>query len=830
MSAERVAAELLDRRSRRIHVNGLADHGSFISRLCSLMPETRFITFQFSMNEPYREGLREYFIGEGLPDPSTAFQAGWRSHLTEMALAGRGKGLEAAAGLGSLREPLRGYLTGSGAPEPSGMARLLSSFSLVLPTVFILLDCREYPPPGLPDGSAPPLVALSRGHWTMPGADLAVWSDTLPESTVKEAILRSDSAADLDLVMEATGGRAGLVELYLGLAGMAGVTGPSVFEMLSSVLDSDSELELFAAAAASMGCFFIPGEAAAASGVSPDKFLQGKAMGLWKGFMVGAFLSVEVADFILNRLGELERRRLMLSCADAILSSSASGSVPLARCGVLYTRLGMPEEARRCFMEAAAKERSELRRAGFYRRAAESGENGSEEALFMESVCLYREKLAPRPEHVPLGIRREDFMELSPELSAGVKAFRRGKTVPLADFASRGEECLPLALAAIGEELMGSGCTDGGMNASRAAASLARDLSISWLETEALLCFCRGCNRTGRFGELEKALGRLLELVLASGNGGRLVAVYNIFANSLLLRTRYQDALRVYSASLRTLGHEGDPLRSVILNNMGVAQRRLFLTDDALETMMRFVRASVSQGCLAQAATAYGNMARLFIDLSSFDAAGDCLQTMLEFRSMAGLPGEDDSVLFIASQIAFHEGDTDAAIELMERAIEISRISGGLRRVSLNLLKKGSMLLTSGRLSEALPVLEDAVEASIGSRSMLNAFVARVKLAAVRCLMGEDEPWKLLAIQVTGNPDDTHRGEQYYYHWKVSGSPQSMTAAACLLGRGLAPGLHRHFYMPMLKEIAENAPGRLAEELSLVHNYPSPDTVKGDRW
>ncbi len=830
MSAERVAAELLDRRSRRIHVSGLANAGGFISRLSSLMPETRLITFSYSTDEPYRKGLREYFIGEGLPDPSTAFHAGWRSHLTEMALAGRGEGMEAAAGLGSVRESLREYLTGSGALDASEMARVLSSFSLVLPTVFLLLDCREYPPPGLPDGSVPPLVVLSSGDWTMPGADLALRSDALPESMVREAILRFDVPADLDMVMEATGGRAGLVELYLGLVKTTGITGPSVLEMLSRVLDGDGELELFAAAAASTGGFFIPGEAAAASGASPDKFQLGKAMGLWKGFMVCAFLSAEVADFILDRLDDLQRRKLMLACVRSILSSGAAGSAPLARCGGLYARLGMAEEARRCFMEAAEKERSELRRAGLYRRAAESGANGSEEALFMESVSLYREKLAPRPEHIPRGIPREDFMELSPELNAALNAFSRGKTAPLADFASRGEECLPLALAAIGEQLMGRGSTEGGMNASRAAANQARDLSMNWLETDALLCFCRGCNRTGRFSDLEKALGRLLEIVLPSGNGRRLVAVYNIFANSLLLRTRYNDALRVYSASLRTLGHEADPLRSVILNNMGVAQRKLFMTDEALETMMRLVRASVSQGCLEQAATAYGNMARLFIDLSSFDAAGDCLQTMLEFRSLAGLAGEDDSVLYIAAQIAFHEGDTDAAMELMERAIEISRISGGLRRVSLNLLKKGSMLLTSGRLSEALPVLEDAVGASIGSRSMLNAFVARVKLSAVRCLMGEDEPWKLLAIPVTGNPDDTHRGEQYYYHWKVSRSPQSMTASACLLRRGLAQGLHHHFYMPMLKEIAENAPPRLAEELSLVHNYPSPDPVKGDRW
>ncbi len=830
MSADRVAAELLDRRSRRIHIVGLADAGSFLTRLSSLMPDTRLITFRFSMDDPYREGLREYFIGEGLPDHSTAFHAGWRSHLTEMALAGHGAGMEAAAGLGSVREPLWEYLTGSGELEPSCISRVLSSFSLVLPSVFILLNCREYPPPGLPDGSAPPLVVISRGDWNMPGADLVIRSDTLPESAVREAILRSDLSAGLDVVMEATGGNAGLVELYLGLAGTSGITGPCVLEMLSHALDRDRELERFAAAAASMGGFFIPGETAAASETTLDKFQLGRTMGLWKGFMVGSFLSGEVAEFILERFGEPERRKLMLACVDSILSSGAEGSTPLARGGLLYLQLGMAVEARRCFMEAAEQEGSQLRRAGLYRRAAESGAPGKEEALFMESVCLYREKLAPMPGHIPSGLTREDFMELSPELSAAVKAFSLGNTLPLADFASRGAGCLPLALVSMGEYLMGSGVTEGGMNVSRAAAGLARDLSMNWLETDALLCFCRGCNRTGRFSDLGKALGRLLELVLPSGNRRRLVAVYNIFANSLLLRTRYQDALRVYSASLRTLGHEADSLRSVILNNMGVAQRKLFMTNDALETMMRFVRASVSQGCLEQAATAYGNMARLFIDLSSFDSAGDCLQTMLEFRSMAGLTGDDDSVLFIASQIAFHEGETDAAMELMERAIEISRSSGGLRRVSLNLLKKGSMLLSAGRLSDAAPVLADAVGASIGSRSMLNAFVARMKLAAARCLMGKEEPWKLLVIPVTGNPDDMHRGEQYYYHWKVSGSPQSMTASAHLLRRGLAAGLHHHFYMPMLKEIAEKAPRRLAEELSLVHNYPSRDPVKGDKW
>ena len=138
------------------------------------------------------------------------------------------------------------------------------------------------------------------------------------------------------------------------------------------------------------------------------------------------------------------------------------------------------------------------------------------------------------------------------------------------------------------------------------------------------------------------------------------------------------------------------------------------------------------------------------------------------------------------------------------------------------------MLLRLKEYAEASDVLCRAEEVSIKSNSMLNAFIARMKGTAARCFSGCEHPCSILSIKLSGTPEDTHRGEQFYYHWRLTGSRQSLSAAAQFLSRGLMNGLHYHSYLYMLHEIVGELPSSLADAFPLVHNYPSCDRMKGD--
>lgn len=832
-TAERVASGIREDGRKRIQVRNANCSSDFLPRLSSIMEDSRFIHFAFGREDPVREALREYFTGSGLPDVETAFEAGWRSHVTETALVGGGRGIEAAAGLNSLREPFRRYLL-EGRGDAEAVQGILSSFTMTLPTVFLLTGYPGSWPFDSPDLELPPLVAFTEADAGFPFADLILDSGGMSLDAASEFLTDFGCSADPLAVLEASEGKAGLVMLYAGIRAVFGIESSSTREMLRAVLDSREELARFASVAALMSPGFLPSEVSSIASIrSTEPFAAGRRMNLWKGSLLADFLSPEARCEILARLNDEERNRLLTAGAEEVIRSRGNSPVSLEYAGDLLFRAAKDERASELFLAAAELETRELKKAGLYRKAALASGGWTEELSFREALSLFREQQGEKPGTVPEGLERNHFAELSPAVQEAEALFLEGRYhrayMVLAFFALSHRDNAPVALTEIGEQLLRRNMVESALCVFRAAAASASEAGFGWLEARALSGSMKACNRAGRFREAEKTAGRLFQLALDSGNRARLVGAYNLYANSLLLRTSYGKALKVYTSCLRALeeNRQGG-LRSVILNNMSVAQRRLFRTEEALGSLMRFARTAVSEGSLARAATAYGNMARLFIDLSRFDSASDCLETMIEFRKISGADPVDDSVLFISSQIAFAEGHPREALRLMEKAVEGARVTGNLRRLSLNLVKMGSMLLRTGKYAEAAEILTRAEEASLKSSSMLNAFVARVKGAAAKCFAGCGDPASLLSIPLTGTPEDNHRGEQYYYHWRLTGSLQSQAAAAQLLSRGLAAGLHHHSYLHMLHEIALELPSSLAVAIPLVHNYPSCDQVKGD--
>jgi len=829
-------------------------------QLRSMMENTRFLDFFFSDPEPVRTCMFSYFLGKGLSDTATAFDAGWRAHVTEIALSGGGEGMKTAAGLHTFRNRFEEYLlkgTSAAGADEMMLRAVLSSFSKALNTVFCLHDYLPCFPFEDPDSGLPAIVAFTGEYSGISFPDAVIDSGLLSIGEITSVLQEKLCSVPVERVVEATGGRAGLVELFVGISSEYGMHGNDVMTMLDEVLNGDPELASFASAAAVLSPGFSPDEAALAALSDGDGvFRRGRRISLWKGFLVGSFLSEEVRRRILSKLTESGRNELLTRAAFVVAGHRVVSGTSMSLAGSLLARAGDDHGAFLMYRLAAEVESCQIRRAGYFRTAAMFSSGDSADLLFHSAICLYREDMTDEAAELlvssglnalPEGALLEAFCsrscsgtfhrlsdappELSPELLQARSLQNRGLHSKaeelLLSLAGRGEEYIPVALVELGDQLSKRGMVEASLNVIRAAMFFCREEGLIWLEIKALFIFIGACNRSGRFSGSLRGTGRLLELVLDSGNTRRLAAVYNLFANSMILQTSYEPALRIYSSSLRALRGRESSLRSVILNNMSVAQRRLFRTDEALGSLMRLVRETVSEGSLVKAGVAYGNMARLFIDLSRFDSARDCLETMVEFRSISGVP-IDDSLLFITAQISFAEGHRKEAVQLMEQAEELARKSGDRRRLSLNLLKRGSMLLRMGEFTAAAEVLEEAEEVSLSSNSLLNTFVAGVKLAAARCFAGNCDTRTLLCIKVRGRPEETHRGEQYYYHWKLTGSRQSMTAAAQLLSSGLSHGLHYHSYLHMLHEIIRELPSSLADALPLVHNYPSCDSMKGE--
>lgn len=828
--AGRIAAEVLDRKCRRIQVSNVHRPEILLSRLDSLLENTRIIPIDFHGDDPLRTALSDYFSGSSFPDPETAFEARWQSHITEIALFSGGSGMVTAAGLYKLKEPLKLYIL-QGGNDPSVISGILSSFSKTLPTLLFLQNYSGNSLFDDPSADLPPVVAVTVENQHLPFPDLVLDSGLMPVSAIGEYLREQGCEATSSAVIQATGRRAGFVELYAGISRVHGLKGDDIVSVLNQVLDANTELSDFAAASAVLAPGFIPDEAGAISDTPTGKAFQaGKLMNLWRGFRVCSFFSPEVRDAVLQRLSNEERTDLLLRAAETIPRLRGESSVSLGLSGDLLLRAGAVSEAALMFQRAAELERGELKKAELYRKAAMLNQDNREECVFKAAVSLYREECADETPQVPAGTAEEEYPELSPVISRAYmlhdKGLHHSAETLLAEFSLRGGMHLPVGLWEMGRLLYRRNMIEASLNVLKSAVFHAREEGAQWIEVQALFTMAKACSRAGRFTETERIIGRLLELTVDSGNRRRLVSIYNLYANFLILQTRYEMALKVYSSSLRTLGNRQQNLRSIILNNMSIAQRRLFRTSDALGSLMRLVGSAVSQGNLHQASTAYGNMARLFIDLSEFDSARDCLESMLEFRRLTGSKFSDDSVLFISSQIAFAEGNSHEALSLIHSAASMARVSGNLRRLSLNLVKMGSMLLRLGKFHEAAVVLSEAEQVSLQSNSALNAYVARMKCTASRCFNGELAPWNILSLSCTGNPEAAHRGEQFYYHWRLTGSRQSLTAAAQLLSRGLVHGLHYHSYLYMLHEIGGELPRSLADALPLVHNYPSCDLTE----
>ncbi|MCK5786219.1 MAG: hypothetical protein KAH54_06645 [Candidatus Sabulitectum sp.] len=870
--ADIIRREILDRGRKRILVRNLHAPRKLLETLSSVLDDMRILQVDCTDDNSLRESVFSFFAGDGLLSGETAFEAGWRSHATEISLCSEGVGLEIAAGLQNVKAEIKGFVlsTVSKPPDDRTLALIFSSFAWSLPTLicFFNYSGRQGSPVSSLRAVAqlrvPPVLVCRADSGGLEGSDLILQSEVMSLEAIQHLLLTENSCVTAEAVLRATGGDEGLVKLYMGLRQDTEGNHEDVFVLFDTFLNSDPQFERFARAAALFGMQFLPGEVAILSELKSDyHFPSGKKMGLWRGQLTGCFSGKSVREHLMESISADQKDRMLQRAAEIVLEFRGKNSRSLQIAGDLMVRAGRSLSASDLYRRAAEQEEGDFRKADLYKKAAlfVRDDVDRDRFFFLAALNLYRceaysdaikvlkslRSYSEPAADVLLGLcltstgealSRElrpvgeiDFPELVSEIIESRDLRRKGhyqkaERVLLYSAVENGDPLTSVAcLVELGEQLYRRGMVENSLNTMISAGHMAVRLGAGWLERRALFTSIKAWNRLGKQERIHSKLSRLIQLTLLSGNRRKLASVYNLYGNNQLLGKKHSKALKFYSTALRTLpaSPEEHSLRIVVLNNIGVVQRKLFHTGDSLRTLMRLVRISVSSGKLSQACIAYGNLARLFIHLGKVEAAEDCLETMIEFAGLGNVVEASEPICYISSQLAFMKNESETAISLIEQSVQLSRESGKKRRLSLCMVKKGSMLLRLKRYREAIETLAEAMEVSQAVGSGLNTYLAEMKLTAAKCFLGECSPVDLLAVKLRGDPDDTHRGEHIYYHWLLTGSRQSMTAAAQLFSTGLSHGLYFHSYLYMLQRIAEEIPASLADAIPLLHNYPSCD-------
>jgi len=862
--AESIRSELSENGRKRILVRNMHNAVAFTGILNSVLEDLRILVVDCTDENTLRESLYSYFVGDSLSLKETAFETGWRSHATEISLCSEAEGLEMVAGLHGIKNDVERFLLNIAAVPPgkSILSKVYSSFALSLPTVICFLNYQEqdWGPPDSLSTSMPPYIVFRKDCKSHAGADCVIEAGMMSADSIQNYLALSGAQVALEQLMVATGGDEGLVRLYTGIHKYTGEASDNILVAFDSFLQKSPELALFAVSAALYGMQFSPEEVSILSGVQAKTvFATGRSINLWKGHLAGYFLSAIVREHLLKDMLPEEKDRMLQRAADVVLSFRGRNRRSYQTAGDLQVRAGLYSFAVESYENAARFADVDLIKADMYRRAALFSRSRSDYFLLQAALSLYRGEFYPEAADILRTIQHSSSYEIEVLLglcitSNGellnewpaeqketgipgiVSEVLQSRSQQKKGFFHRAERILlncavgdPLrsvvCLVELGEQLYKREMMENSLNTMAVAVREAGSLGAEWLERRALFTSLKVWNRLGQKDKVNSNLSRLLELTLLSGNRRKLVSAYNLYANSLLLGGEYLKALKIYSSALATLDDtpETRGTRIIILNNIGVAQRKLFRTSDSLRTFMRQVRISVSSGNLSRACVAYGNMARIFIHLSNIDSAEDCLETMIEFAALGNVVQVQESIFYISSQIAFMKGDVESAFSLINQSERLARESGKKRRLSMLLVSTGSMLLLLKRYREAADVLTEGLAVSRSAETQLNSYLSEMKLAVAKCFLQQYDPVELLSIEYGGNPDDTQKGEQMYYHWLLTGSRQSMTAAAQLLSKGLSHGLYFHSYLHMLQKIKHEFPDSLADAIPLVHNYPSLD-------
>lgn len=187
-----ICRELNQYARKRILIRNVHDSDKIITALESMLDDVRILNIDCSDNHSLRHSLLAYFTGDGLPEIETAYEAGWRSHSTEVTLVSGREGLEIAAGLQAIKERIKDFLLREVPLDEHIPGKLFASFAWSLPTLICFSNYSGKP--GSPAHAlqsekhflVPPVIVLRDDSGEFAGADSVLESGMMSPDSIEK--------------------------------------------------------------------------------------------------------------------------------------------------------------------------------------------------------------------------------------------------------------------------------------------------------------------------------------------------------------------------------------------------------------------------------------------------------------------------------------------------------------------------------------------------------------------------------------------------------------------------------------------------------------------
>jgi CHAT domain-containing protein len=179
--------------------------------------------------------------------------------------------------------------------------------------------------------------------------------------------------------------------------------------------------------------------------------------------------------------------------------------------------------------------------------------------------------------------------------------------------------------------------------------------------------------------------------------------------NDLFRAGKYLDAAALYEAGYQKakgVGEKRSALR--FLNNLGSSRFTMFRYRDAITAYLDAKELAISQGDEETLAAVYWNLSSLYLEIGEFDSATESAKRGLELPEKAGAKFKSD-LLIQSAFIQIHKENWDDAFALLDKAVAAAEASHNTASESKALHELGEAMVDRGRLSDADPVLTEAL-------------------------------------------------------------------------------------------------------------------------
>jgi signal transduction histidine kinase/ActR/RegA family two-component response regulator len=218
--------------------------------------------------------------------------------------------------------------------------------------------------------------------------------------------------------------------------------------------------------------------------------------------------------------------------------------------------------------------------------------------------------------------------------------------------------------------------------------------------------------QSSRLEEADRAVTRALKLFDGQGRPARENNAVSVLGGIAYRRGQYARATELFTRSLRMAESENDvPLQARAWNNLGLVYKQVGSYEQAREALERAYETYAELGNEDRRMGVLGNLGNAYYSLGEYETALEMQRSSLEYDEGSGNPLK---VAYGHARIARTLVELERlgeAEEAFRRSLGIRRTLGLPREIARASLDLAQVLLSTGEATEAVALLEEAVEA-----------------------------------------------------------------------------------------------------------------------